>query len=265
MDVKEAMTRKVAGMPLYLWVLGVGGGLAVAYYLRSHSTATDVAGDAMDGYTYDAITDGTGGAAVSDPGYYGTGGGSGYTTTEPVEDVADDYDGLDYTDYPTEPGTVATGMGGGNNAWRRAAIASLIGMGVKGTQAQKTVDAYMAGTVNRRQKRNIDKVLAQVGAPPKAGGKLTVKSRQRDDRKPQQQPRQDKPVKPFSQVRPNVQPHDRDKAAGPRRDTGGSFHQVSNTRAPQGRATARKAQVAAPVRVVAAKPAPAAPKRKVRR
>lgn len=244
-DVKALMNKRIAGMPTYLWVLGIAGGLGVAWWLRNHSGGGDVAGAAMDGY--DSTTDGTGGAATSEPGVFGTGSSTGGDAPPaPLDDTTspDDFD-------PNEGITTsAAGGQGGNAAWRRQAIAVLMTgpprMGY--LQASRVVDRALAGqSLNAKQAKAWNRAVEGAGVPPKATPTPTVKHRPkgRDDRNPVPTPHTDggrhEPGQgrhPFNAVKPNGRPAHPDKAAGPRRDTGkGAQHDHSRT--PAGRATKR--------------------------
>lgn len=250
-DVKALMHKDIAGMPAYLWALGLAGGLGVAWWIRGHSSgaSADVASPSMDGY--DSPTDGTGGAATSEPGFYGTGGDD---TTDPGTGTGTAVDTIpDTYDYA---GNEGIGVGsGGMTGWRTKAIAALMAgpprMGY--LRASGIVDKALAGkTINARQAAAFDRAVAKVGPPPKATPAPTVKRRHkgRDDQQPQaagdqagrhpydNQGRPGAGAHPFHQVKPNSRPNHPDQAAGPRRDTGKDVS-ADHGRAPAGRATRR--------------------------
>lgn len=142
----EALGKRVGPLPVAGWLAAVVGGLGIAWYIRRSGQGSDAGtADAGTGYTTagEAVTGGTGGAAVSDP--YG-----------PATDVPDLPD-------PAPSSTAITT----NAQWRIAAVKYLIGLNVAGTSAEKAVAAYFAGTVLTAQQGTwINQVLAGIGPTP---------------------------------------------------------------------------------------------------
>lgn len=149
MSVKETLTRKLGPLPVYGWVIGVGGGLLVAAYIRrlyASAPETD-AGDAIDGADdgaggYVSPSDGTGGAGVSDPNVF-----------------PDDHAGGPNTPQPPR----------NNNDWRKDAIRAGIAFGFGALATQGMIDRYLTGgSLSEKQAERVNRIIAQVGPPPKA-------------------------------------------------------------------------------------------------
>lgn len=158
--VKGFLSKKVGPLPVGLWIVGVGGGLVLALWLRRAYGGDG--GTAMDGAAYDS-GDGTGGAALSEPGYTGTGSG---------EFLPDPFDPFEPTTDGDSETPVATRNGArkfkDNQAWKRAAIDALTANGVSYITAVRAVDRYLSGKpLNKRQRALIDTIGAGIGAPPK--------------------------------------------------------------------------------------------------
>lgn len=178
--IKSIFTRKVGPLPVGLWVIGIGGGLAVAWYLRSHAAPPEDA--ELTDTAYMPPTDGTGGAATSEP-YSGGGGGGttdgGLDPYDPYGDVLDPLPPLEETPSDASDSDSAGGQAPvsthkkprNNNAWRIAAIdAAMAGPGgLSGLAASRAISRYLAGKrLTQRQKRAVNAALAAVGPPPQA-------------------------------------------------------------------------------------------------
>lgn len=152
MSAKELLTRKVGPLPVYGWVLGVGGGLLVAAWIRraySGASADLDAATAMDGDAgYLSPTDGTGGAAYSDPNNFPDAPAGGPKTPAPPRN---------------------------NNEWRKDAIRAGIAFGWGAIAVQGTVDRYLTGgRLSTKQRDRMNRIIQQVGPPPKATKTPTV-------------------------------------------------------------------------------------------
>lgn len=156
--VKGFLSKKVGPLPVGLWIVGVGGGLVLALWLRRAYGGNGAT--AMDG-EYDT-PEGTGGAAYSDPSYTGTGGGG----FQP-----DPFDPVEPTDGDAETPTATTNGARqfkDNQAWKRRAIDTLTANGVSYITAVRAIDRYLSGKpLNKRQRALIDSIGASIGAPPK--------------------------------------------------------------------------------------------------
>lgn len=141
--IKGLLTKKVGPLPMGAWIIGIGGGLIVAAWLRRAYGGGDSAAPAADGMVEsDYAAPGLGGAALSEPGYQGSGS---------IED-----------DAPIEDTPIGT-----NNAWRKAAINLAGSFGVTGLFASRAVDLFLKGKrLNAKQTTFINSVIAELGAPP---------------------------------------------------------------------------------------------------
>lgn len=157
MSAKELLTRKIGPLPTYGWIIGLGGGLLVAAYLRRlYNTPEADAGTTVDGAAdggdYISPSDGTGGAAVSDPNVFPDSNSGGSKTPQP-------------------PKT--------NNAWRKDAIRAGISFGYGALTSQRLIDKYLTGgTLTQPGALKVDRIIAQVGPPPSATPSPHVKSGQ---------------------------------------------------------------------------------------
>lgn len=157
----DMLGKKIGPLPVAGWLAAVGGGLGIAWYLRSRGINPDAA-DATDaGGTYDpgalgtSVTGGLGGAAVSDP--YNPG-----NITDPVDSEQ------------AGPGTVAITT---NGQWRVQAVKYLIGHGHLGTSSEVAVGNYLAGNVmTAGQAAMINQAIAGIGPTPSAVPPIKVKS-----------------------------------------------------------------------------------------
>lgn len=153
LDPGEALGKKIGPLPVAGWLAAIGGGLGIAWYLRSKGINPDAA-DATDAGTYDpgaigtSVTGGTGGAAVSDP-----------------------YNPGNISDPAADPETAGSGVVpiSTNGQWRTQAVKYLIGLGVSGTSAETAVGNYLAGRVlSTQQVTWINQALAGIGPTPAA-------------------------------------------------------------------------------------------------
>lgn len=153
MNAKELLTRKVGPLPVYGWMIGVGGGLLIAAWIRRAYSGSDPAAAAIDGEAEDADyippTDGTGGAAVSDPNVFPDSNTGGPRTPQP-------------------PRT--------NNAWRKDAIRAGIAFGFGAIGTQRIIDKYLTGgNLTEGAAAKVNRIIAQVGPPPTATPSPQVK------------------------------------------------------------------------------------------
>lgn len=148
--------HKVGPLPVGAWVGAIAAGLAISWYLRRNgggsSTSADTSGETVA--PTEADTSGTGGAAVSTPGY--AGGVSGPTS---------DATGPDSQAIET------------NAQWRQQAVKYLVGAGVGAIQAEQAVTNFLAGgTLTHEQADNINKAVAAIGPAPDAVPAISIAS-----------------------------------------------------------------------------------------
>lgn len=146
MSAKEMLTRKVGPLPVYGWMIGVGGGLLIAAWIRRAYSGSDPAAAAIDGEAeagdYIPPTDGTGGAAVSDPNVFPSDNSGGPHTPQGPKN---------------------------NNAWRKDAIRAGIAFGFGAITTQRIVDKYLtARPLTESAAGKVDRIIAQIGPPPTA-------------------------------------------------------------------------------------------------
>lgn len=153
-DLKAALTHKVGPLPAGAWAGAILGGLGISYYLRRHPrSAAASTTDVPDVTTAsEAVTGGTGGAAVSLPG----------NISGPV-------------DTGDSAGTVEAVAITSNALWRQQAVKWLVGNGVGAIAAEQAIANYLAGgTLSQDQADNINKVIAAVGPTPDAVPTISV-------------------------------------------------------------------------------------------
>lgn len=150
-DIKAALSKRIGPLPLGGWLLAVAGGLGISWWIRNNGDSGQT-GEPMDPgsiTTAGGTPVGMGGAAVSDPAYPGN------------------------TTGPTDPDNAGTGTTGTaittNGQWRQQAIKYLVGAGLSGIFAERTVTKYLAGQplVDWEAKR-ISAALAAIGPTPVA-------------------------------------------------------------------------------------------------
>lgn len=133
-DLAKTGAKSAKGVPPYVWVIAVGGGLGVAYFMNRSKT--------------NAAT-GTNTAAPSALVYTGSG-----QTTDTSADSS------------------SSAAGGGfqtNDAWAQAAKNWLISQGSDAKEASDAVDLYInAQALNAKQNSMISAVTRGIGAPPQS-------------------------------------------------------------------------------------------------
>lgn len=147
--IKGLFGKKVGPLPLGVWVLAAAGIWYVVSKRSSSSStqATDPAGnvgviDPATGYVYGSSQDQAALAASS-------GGGTGSTT-----------------DTSSSNSTTA-GVYADNDAWGRAAVNYLVGLGVDPTQASEAIQQYLSSQVlTSQQQGDVNLAIQALGPPP---------------------------------------------------------------------------------------------------
>jgi Fibronectin type III domain len=148
--------QKVGPLPLGVWM---GIALVVWLYLqRKQGTtagqATDPAGnvgtiDPATGYVYGSTQD------TAAAGGGGIGGGGGTTSTDVTS------------------GSTTAGQYTDNNAWGRAAVQYLVGLGVDPSQANEAVQQFLASQqLTAAQQGDVNLAIQALGAPPNLPGPI---------------------------------------------------------------------------------------------
>lgn len=207
-SLKALMTRKVGPLPVGLWILGIGGGLAVAAYLRRHPGGSSTDPEALDA-AYLPPTDGTGGASVSDP--YSGGGASGggmgdaydpYGLDLPADDagdLADVADDVSAPDNPIRPGVAKNKPAKTNKAWQQAATQAAMRAGFPGILSSRAIARFLAGKhLTARQRAAVNAALAHAGPPPSAPAQQPQDAGHADDKPATNDTWQSKAVKALT-------------------------------------------------------------------
>lgn len=152
-DLGHTLGRKIGPLPLAGWLAAIGGGLAISLYLRRHQAAAAPADPGTVAPGTSGMTDGTGGAAVSDPSYAGN-------VSAPTG-----YDSTGTTAAPLE----------NNGQWRQQAVKWLVGNGSGGIAAEIAVGNYLSGgTLSLDQADMVNKAVAAIGPTPEAVPSINV-------------------------------------------------------------------------------------------
>lgn len=151
--------NKVGPLPLFAWM---AAGIGVWYFITKKNSGTaTTAGQQPTNVSSNYGTDPAGNTGYIDPnsGYvYGTsedtaalqGSGSGTTATSPSSS------GQTYTD---------------NDAWGRAAVNYLVGVGEDPTQANQAITLYLSSQpLNTQQQAMVNSAIQAIGAPPSLPG-----------------------------------------------------------------------------------------------
>ncbi|MFJ7153265.1 hypothetical protein ACIQVT_34550 [Streptomyces sp. NPDC100445] len=143
--LKGAMGRKLGPLPMGVWILAVGGGLVLTYYMR-RATPTD-AGTDTSSDTAAPDTGGTGQGSWP----YGFPNGVGQTGSTGTGDST----GTDST-LPTT-----------NEQWQRRAVQILVGRGYEPTAVDRAIAAYLGGeSLTTTQRAIINEAIILIGPPP---------------------------------------------------------------------------------------------------
>lgn len=149
--IGEAFTRKLGPLPVWVW----GVGIAAVYVLvikrkggasSTAGSATDPAGntgaiDPATGYVYGTSQDTSALGAQSSTGSSGSVSGSG--------------------------GSTIAGQYASNDAWGRAAINFLVGLGIDPTEANSAIGNFLASqTLTTQQQADVNLAIQSMGAPP---------------------------------------------------------------------------------------------------
>jgi hypothetical protein len=138
------LTKKIGPLPAGVWLLGLLGGV---YYLRKKQAGTAAAG-AGGTVTPSGTVGTTGGIGSSDQSGAGGGGSSG---------------------TPAGSGSTTAGQYATNDAWERAAINYLVGIGVDPTVATSAITQFLASqTLTVDQQADVNLAIQSLGAPPSA-------------------------------------------------------------------------------------------------
>lgn len=184
-DIPEALAKPVGPLPLGVWLLAVGGGLAVAVFVRrgaQNDAAEAEAELAEDDPSMPSFRAGTGNGVDS------TWPGAGNLYTQPSNPTSTAPGATDGTE--PKPTT--------NEAWHALAIRRLLAKGYSPLLVDSALRDYLAGEqLSRAEQAVIAEALVIVGAPPVApppplpGGPAVPEiptTPERPDRTPPQRP-----------------------------------------------------------------------------
>jgi hypothetical protein len=142
--LKGTLSRKVGPLPMGVWILAVGGGLVLTWYMRRNSSASTGTDTGTDTTAPDTGGTGTG----TWP--YGIPNGVGQTGSSDT--------GSDATDS-TLPTT--------NEQWQRRAVSILVGRGYEPTAVDRAISAYLGGEpLTTTQRAVINEAIILLGPPP---------------------------------------------------------------------------------------------------
>lgn len=151
----DVLTQKLGPFPVLVWA---GGGLVVWWLYRQHS---GTASSATPGST-SGQTDPAGNVGDIDP-------ATGYVYGTP-EDLASLSDSGTSTGTTTSGSTTA-GAYADDDAWGRAAVNYLVGLGVDPTAANEAVQQYLASqTLTTQQQADVNLAIQGIGSPPELPG-----------------------------------------------------------------------------------------------
>lgn len=152
-SAKTFLSHKIGPLPVGIWMIAAGG---IFWYMKGRKTSaggpgaqTDPAGnvgtiDPKTGYVYGSSQD----QSAQGAGFGGSGGGGG-------------------SDGSTSSGSTVAGQYADNNAWARAAINFLVGVGVDPTVANSAVTQYITSqALNTDQQGAVNLAIQSIGAPP---------------------------------------------------------------------------------------------------
>ncbi|WP_129286717.1 hypothetical protein [Streptomyces sp. GZWMJZ-114] len=145
---KASLGKKVGPLPVGVWILAVGGGLVVAYFMRRGASGDGQ--EVTDDGTGAADTGGTGVGTwpYGYPNGVGQGGSSGSTD-----------DGQDEDDDGTLPVT--------NEQWQRRAVQVLVGLGYEAVAVDRAIAAYLGGEgLTTIQRAIVNEAILRIGPPP---------------------------------------------------------------------------------------------------
>jgi hypothetical protein len=144
--LKGAMGKKLGPLPMGVWILAIGGGLTLTYYMR-RSNPADTGTAAADTSTA-PDTGGTGTGSWP----YGFPNGVGQTGDSSTGTGSD----------PTTSTLPVT-----NEEWQRRAVQILVGRGYEPTAVDRAVSAYLGGEpLTTVQRAIINEAIILIGPPP---------------------------------------------------------------------------------------------------
>ncbi|MFD7908352.1 LysM peptidoglycan-binding domain-containing protein [Kitasatospora sp. NPDC059747] len=166
-DLKGGFGKKVGPLPMGVWILAIGGGLVLAYMMRSRSKAAA-----------DPGTTTSGAAAGVDDWNYGKSNGVGQGVSGGAVDT---------------PTTTAITT---NEQWQRRAVQILTGLGYEPTVVDAAVGAYLQGQqLTTIQRAIVNEAILRIGPPP-ISPPPPVAVDKPPDPQPQPQPQQPPPPPP---------------------------------------------------------------------
>jgi LysM repeat protein len=139
--IGATFTKKVGPLPLIVWVLLLGG--AYLYLKKKGSTSSSSAPiDSVTGYPTGSAQDQS---ALAAENAAGSGGSAGSTTS----------------------GSTTAGQYADNNAWSRAAINFLVGVGIDPVEANSAITQYVSSqTLTTQQQADVNLAIQGIGGPP---------------------------------------------------------------------------------------------------
>lgn len=191
------LSEQVGPLPLGVWILAIGGGLVVAYYInrrqgsRSEPEPTDGSGSVLSGA------------------------GLVHAPREPIYLV---------DDSPTAPApapdTDAADAITDNYSWERAAVSWHVERGVDALTAQDAIARYLSGEpLTARQRNLVSAAIRQLGPPPQPVPPI----RHANETKP----RKPAPKKPAPKPQPKPTPKPKPKAPPkPKRPSGSRAYTI---------------------------------------
>lgn len=197
-DVKGALGKKLGPLPLGIWILAIGGGLTLTWYMRR--SGSDTSGtDTTD--TTGTDTGGTGEGTWP----YGLPNGVGQAGYNPG--------GSDGTDDNTDSTLPTT-----NEQWQRRAVQILVGRGYEPTAVDRAISAYLGGEpLTTIQRAIINEAILLIGPPPVSPPSPTSPDQPPPTTTPPPKPKPPHPPTPSDPKPPVVKPPPKPKPPVPGR------------------------------------------------
>lgn len=132
------LTRKAGPLPIGVWIIAVGGGIAIAVYMRRTAGAGAEVPTEVDDQGFNQ------GGNTFTPG--GVGGSAGTSNVNPL---------------PTAPAD--------NDEWLQRAADYLVGKGLSGSQVAHSLGKWLGGeTLTQQDRAIVDMAIQAIGNPPTA-------------------------------------------------------------------------------------------------
>lgn len=149
----DALKQKVGPLPLYVWVIAAVG---IWWYFQRKNTGK--AGSTGQ------QTDPAGNVGNIDP-------STGYVYGSPEDLAGLAQNSSQSSGGPSGSGSTTGGQYPDNNAWGRAAVEYLVGLGIDPTQANQAIQQYLASqNLTSSQQADVNLAIQALGPPPQLPG-----------------------------------------------------------------------------------------------